>query len=137
MDRPVTEQDFRLPEYRDAKIEDYEFRTDGELVRKDRWMTAIYSICSLVGLSVRKFEIPAVVAAVERLAADIEGWTAFEDDEPVDGSSVSIRTEDGSILKHAVFNKRASRWVWRTHAFPVAGVEWREERPLPAEAPHV
>lgn len=34
---PVTEQDFRLPEFRGADPADYERRPDGRIVRKDRW----------------------------------------------------------------------------------------------------
>lgn len=42
MRRQVAELDFRLPEFRDAKVEDYEFREDGKLVRKDRWESAVH-----------------------------------------------------------------------------------------------
>jgi hypothetical protein len=67
MTRQVTEQDFRMPEFRDAKVEDYEFRADGKLVRKDRWQQGIYRIVSAVGMSVREFEIDDVVERVEQL----------------------------------------------------------------------
>lgn len=67
--RTVTEQDFRMPEFRDAKVEDYEFREDGKLVRKDRWQRAVWSITSIVGMSVREFEIEDVVEAVRKLKA--------------------------------------------------------------------
>lgn len=67
MTRTVTEQDFRMPEFRDAKVEDYEIRADGAVVRKDRWETAVRSICSIVGMSVREFEIDDVVEEVQRL----------------------------------------------------------------------
>lgn len=67
--RTVTEQDFRMPEFRDAKVEDYEIREDGKLVRKDRWQRAIWSITSIVGMSVREFEIDDVVEAVRKLKA--------------------------------------------------------------------
>ena len=36
MTRTVTEEDFRMPEFRGAKVEDYKFRKDGKIVRKDR-----------------------------------------------------------------------------------------------------
>ncbi len=65
--RTVTEQDFRLPEFRNAKVEDYEIRSDGKVVRKDRWEDGIYRIVSLVGMSRRDFEIDAVVDAVRAL----------------------------------------------------------------------
>lgn len=65
----VTERDFRAPEFRDAKVEDYEFRSDGKLVRKDRWEMAIHRIRELVGQgSSREFEIPEVVKAVYVIA---------------------------------------------------------------------
>lgn len=68
MKRKVTEQDFRLPEFRDANPEDYEFRADGVLVRKDRWERGIYRIASVVGISSRGgFEIDQVVDAVQAL----------------------------------------------------------------------
>lgn len=66
--REVTERDFRLPEFRDAKVEDYELRGDGKVVRKDRWEMAIHTIRDLCGIgSRREFEIPEVVEAVRAL----------------------------------------------------------------------
>ncbi|MEG0969430.1 MAG: hypothetical protein RSG92_29145, partial [Pseudomonas sp.] len=56
-DMKVTERDFRMPEFRDAKPEDYEFRGDGKIVRKDRWETGIYSIRYALGDRRREFEI--------------------------------------------------------------------------------
>ncbi len=73
MTRAVTELDFRLAKYRDAKVEDYEFRGDGALVRKDRWECGIGSIRSYVGINGREFEIPDVVARVRYLAGLVEG----------------------------------------------------------------
>ena len=66
--RPVTERDFRMPEFRDANPEDYEFRDDGKVVRKDRWETGIREILSIVGILDRDFEISEVVDAVRQLA---------------------------------------------------------------------
>jgi len=34
VNREVTEADFRIPEFRDAKPEDYEINTSGDIVRK-------------------------------------------------------------------------------------------------------
>lgn len=65
--RPVTELDFRMPKFRDAKPEDYEFREDGALVRKDRWETGIHKIRSILGDSRREFEIDDIIRAVEAL----------------------------------------------------------------------
>ena len=67
MTRRVTEQDFRCPEFRDANPEDYEFRPDGKIVRKDRWEQGIRSIVSILGLSRNEFEIEHVVERVRDL----------------------------------------------------------------------
>jgi len=68
----VTERDIRLPEFKDAKLEDLEFRGDGRVVRKDRWESGIHSIRSILGDSRREFEISDVVNAVRALVATIE-----------------------------------------------------------------
>jgi hypothetical protein len=69
----VTEQDFRKPEFSDANPEDYEFRDDGVIVRKDRWKTGIFKIASLLDFSVRDgFEIDQVVEAVRELVEESE-----------------------------------------------------------------
>ena len=60
----VTEADFRLPKYRNAKVEDYEWRADGELVRKDRWETGIHRIAVIVYGNSRDFEIDELVESV-------------------------------------------------------------------------
>lgn len=68
MAQKVTERDFRLPEFRDAVPEDYEFRADGKIVRKDRWETGIHSIRGALGLRTRDgFEIKEVIQAVKAL----------------------------------------------------------------------
>ena len=67
MARDVTERDIRLPEFRDAKLEDLEFRGDGKVVRKDRWETAIREIRSILGDRRREFEVSEVVLAVRAL----------------------------------------------------------------------
>ena len=65
----VTEDDFRQPQYRGAKVEDYEFRQDGVLVRKDRWERGMRSIAYIIlGDDGRQgFEIEEIVAAVAEL----------------------------------------------------------------------
>lgn len=68
----VTERDIRMPEFKDAKLEDLEFRDDGKVVRKDRWETGIRSIRSILGDYRREFEISDVVNAVRALVATIE-----------------------------------------------------------------
>jgi hypothetical protein len=75
--RQVTEQDFRAPEFQHAKVEDYEFREDGKLVRKDRWQRAVQSIQVLV-YDKREWEISDVIARVRELALGfqtrVENW---------------------------------------------------------------
>ena len=76
MTRKVTEADFRLPEFRDANLEDYEFRKDGKVVRKDRWEVGFRSIVCKLGMAREQFEIDDVVAEVERLvkaSQDVSG----------------------------------------------------------------
>lgn len=63
----VTERDLRMPEFRDAKLEDLEFRADGKIVRKDRWEMGIRAIRSALGDSRRDFEVVDVVQAVKAL----------------------------------------------------------------------
>lgn len=66
--RQVTEADFRMPQFRDAKPEDYEFRADGYLVRKDRWEKACRDIAALMGYSSRGgFELDCLVYSVDVL----------------------------------------------------------------------
>ena len=70
--RIVTELDFRMPGYKDAKPEDYEFRDDGKLVRKDRWETGIQRIRHRVGVGVREdWEINDIILKVEKLATPL------------------------------------------------------------------
>jgi hypothetical protein len=64
--RVVTEQDFRMPEFRDAKPEDYEFRADGKLVRKDRWERGMFTIASILSRS-RDFEVSDIINDVDSL----------------------------------------------------------------------
>ena len=53
----VTERDIRLPEFRDAKLEDLEFDGSGEVVRKDRFEKSMRKIQGMLhgvnGLSAR------------------------------------------------------------------------------------
>lgn len=67
MTRNVLEIDLRKPEFRDANIDDLEFRSDGKIVRKDRWEMGIRSIAfSLIGTKVG-FEIDDIVEKVRDL----------------------------------------------------------------------
>ncbi|HET9034178.1 MAG TPA: hypothetical protein VFN25_14890 [Dokdonella sp.] len=60
-----------MPEFRDAKLEDLEFREDGKIVRKDRWEMAIHSIRYELGDSRREFEVHEIVDAVTALVATV------------------------------------------------------------------
>ena len=66
----VTEQDIRLPQFRDAKLEDLEFDASGEVVRKDRFEKSMRKISSMLhgvnGLSARgSWTCEQVVEAVQ------------------------------------------------------------------------
>ncbi|MPW43354.1 hypothetical protein [Acinetobacter guerrae] len=68
----VTEQDIRLPQFRDAKLEDLEFDATGEVVRKDRFQTSMRKLygklCGINGLSSHgSWTCEQVVGAVEQL----------------------------------------------------------------------
>ena len=61
----VTEMDFRKEEFINKNPEDYEFRDDGAIVRKDRWQIGMLNIASILGL--KDFEISDVVEIVREL----------------------------------------------------------------------
>ena len=68
--REVTEQDFRMPEFRGKDPKDYEFRSgDGKVVRKDRWETGIFRIRDALGDERREFEIDDIVKAVKAIVS--------------------------------------------------------------------
>jgi hypothetical protein len=134
MKREVNELDFRMPQYRDAKVEDYEFRDDGVLVRKDRWERGIGSIRFLVGVDGREFEIPDVVAAVRKLVEKDASWVPVSDEMPRDRSLVDIRLREGSELKSAVYRAKDKTWNWQGHDFNVAVTDWRERAPSALES---
>jgi hypothetical protein len=64
----VTEFDLRAPEFKQsgAKPEDFEFRVDGTIVRKDRWETGIRDIANVFNMG-RSFEIDDLVSRIEML----------------------------------------------------------------------
>lgn len=79
MTRMVTERDLRQPEFRDAKLEDLEFRADGAIVRKYRWETGIRRIVSILGMSRSDFEIDDVVSKVRALVEQVPLTTCQAD----------------------------------------------------------
>ncbi len=95
--REVTELDFRRPEFRDAKVEDYEFRKDGALVRKDRWERGIRTIVAALGWSRRDFEVEDVVSEVERY---VGGWMDADPEDFPDMllQPIDIKMPCGSVL---------------------------------------
>lgn len=68
MSNEVMEQDLRAPEFRHGKPEEYERRSDGKIVRKDRFKTGMQNIASIVFGARHEYEIPEVVDAVRGLA---------------------------------------------------------------------
>ena len=126
--KKVTERDFRLPEFQDAVVEDYEFRGDGKVVRKDRWERAIRSICYAVGMQRNEFEVDDVVEAVRRLAAENNSWTEVGDEVPSTEQAYDILLLDGTVLQRAVYcahetdNLAKGYWQWLSNTFSVEGV---------------
>ena len=141
MVREVTEKDFRQPEYRDAKVEDYEFRSDGALVRKDRWETAIQSIRSIVGIDCREFEITDVVDAVRKLAEQLERddyWIDISGESEYDempGQQIcEVKLVDGSIIREVRYFDNIHSWQWAIGNMVVKIdsdkiIAWREQQP--------
>lgn len=62
----VEERDFRSPQFRDAKVEDYEFRVDGAIVRKDRREVAVRKIASMINYDAI-FDIELMLFSIEDL----------------------------------------------------------------------
>lgn len=70
MSRKVTLQDFIKDEFKGKDPEDYEFRADGKMVRKDRWETAVHHIHGMlqeynIMSNNSDFEIPDVVERLQ------------------------------------------------------------------------
>ncbi|WP_439884474.1 hypothetical protein ACTACK_18100 [Pseudomonas syringae] len=95
MPREVTELDFRKPEFRNEKVEDYEFRADGAIVRKDRWETGMHQVASLVGSTRGGFEIDKVIDQVRQLVGN---WCPPDPDEDPGFERIDIRLSCGSVL---------------------------------------
>lgn len=118
MKREVTERDFRKPEFVNAVPEDYEFRDDGAIVRKDRWETGIRSIASILVDSRTEFEIPDIVERVRLLASKYLDWQeifhygSFSQlmDDYNDADVFDLMLYDGSILYGAKITSMKFGW---------------------------
>lgn len=117
--REVTEEDFRMPEFRNAKVEDYEFRSsDQKLVRKDRWQTGIQRLSAALGW--RDYEIDEVVDEVvkrlDKLMMEEDSWER-EDLPEAHNSLCTLKLECGSILCRATWHspkqgRSEGFWKW-------------------------
>lgn len=129
--REVTENDFRMPEFRNEKVEDYEFREDGKVVRKDRWQRGFRNIASLVVGARAKYEIDDVVRAVGDLVGD---WCRACPDEDPETAVIDIRLDDGSVLKGcervgpSIYTWREGTIDIKPEDFGAMAVQWKEHR---------
>ncbi|MDU9399010.1 hypothetical protein [Pseudomonas sp. zfem003] len=131
--RQVTELDFRMPEFRNAKVEDYEFRQDGKLVRKDRWERGIHTIRAIIGHGGREFEIDDVVEQVRDVMGDWMRAVPEDWDEMVESKHVDLMLADGSILIECKADGDAFEWNFGVGFSPEDIGEtverWRRSRP--------
>lgn len=132
-EREVTERDFRMPEYLDAKVDDYEWREDGKLVRKDRWITGMRQIVSAVRVS-RDYEISDVVSAVEKIAFYVEHWEDALEDAPSKESGLTVRMDDDSILHDVCYDRKNKKWSWRGFSLDQV-VSWRSRKEIDSKSP--
>lgn len=131
--REVTERDFRAPEYLDAKVDEYEWREDGKLVRKDRWITGIRQIVSAVRVK-RDYEIPDVVAAVEKMAFYVDHWEDALEDAPSKETDLTVRMDDDSILHDVSYDRKNKTWSWRGFNLDQV-VSWRSRKEIDSKSP--
>lgn len=127
----VTEADFRMPEFKTAKLEDYERREDGKVVLKARWKNGISAIASVMGFSSRDgFEIHDVVNKVRTLAEDADPDNWESEDMPEVCAVVDLRLPDGSVLRGAMYEpsgRLKGPWIWQSLRLELESVEaWRK-----------
>ena len=60
------ERDLRAAEFSDGKLDEYEFRSDGKIVRKDRFQRGMRDIAAIVFGCGHDYEIADVVKAIHR-----------------------------------------------------------------------
>ena len=63
----VTERDLRDPRFKEGEPEDYEFREDGSIARKDRWEIGIRKIAGMIGYSRKTWEIEDIIEEVQNI----------------------------------------------------------------------
>jgi len=101
--RVVTEQDFRKPEYIDAKPEDYEFDGDGVPVRKDRWETTVRYIANRILSPREPFTQDQIREAVDYMFRVVQPIVRkpeeFDPSDYIDANRFDVMLEDGSILR--------------------------------------
>lgn len=126
--KEVTEQDFRLPQFRGKDPKDYEFNAHNIPVRKDRWKTGILEAAFLVGVSTRAFEISDVIDAIKEQVG--VGWETFSEYVPEQNSMVWLKLTCGSVLRDAICG--VGGFTWQGFQIPNSGVvEWRAATKLP------
>lgn len=84
--QPVCELDLRDPKFpRNTSPDEYEFRDDGEIVRKDRWENGIRKIAAHLGIQ-NNFEIDDVAFRVYKLVSEnnnlIQQLQLFKSNQP-------------------------------------------------------
>jgi hypothetical protein len=128
-----------MPEFKDAKLEDYEFRNDGKVVRKDRWEKGIYQIQGIIGSCRREFEIDDVIEAVYRLKGN---WLDADPEEDPGVPLIDLRLSCGTILTQCERRSLPFTYHWEfgiidftSKDFGADVIEWQESPPQPAEAP--
>lgn len=126
--KEVTEQDFRLPQFRGQDPKDYEFNANNIPVRKDRWRTGILDIACLVGVSTRSFEISDVINEIKEQIGVM--WEPLEDYIPDQHSMVWIKLKCGSVLRNAIRGVNVFSWQGVT-ILDTNVDEWRYATKLP------
>ncbi|WP_337881737.1 hypothetical protein [Chromobacterium haemolyticum] len=102
--RQVTERDFRMPQFRDADLNDYEFREDGKIVRKDRWEMGMHRIAQIAFPGAREFEIDDVVKEVREVFSRGRR-DAQEIVDQTNQIAALIAADHGFELEHQAYHK--------------------------------
>lgn len=76
--RTVTELDLRAPAFREGEPSEYEFRSDGQIVRKDRFARGIRDIVAILFGARHEYEISDVIARIHRLNG-VRLYSAIDD----------------------------------------------------------